>query len=135
MADKHAAPKSDGAQHAGKYLDGLAGHVVQGARQRCRVGLAVARARIGEHAISRPPREVLRKVLPQSDRTQPLMQQHERRRGLRRGTPTAAFEPRPAHHDPLVLARLPRHNAVPSISRSLKRWIFPVAVFGSSSTS
>ena len=80
MPDQQAAPEADRLEQARQCLPRLVMHVAQGPRQRDRARLAVAGARIDEHAGAGRRRELVGKIAPHSDAAETLVQQHERRR-------------------------------------------------------
>jgi hypothetical protein len=67
-------------------------HVVERARQRDLRRSAIARARIDEHAGPGRGLKFFRKLSPQPDRAEALMQQDNGRRIIGRGTDHAVFE-------------------------------------------
>src|SRR5581483_4134015 len=95
-------------------------------------GFAVAVARVDERRTAGRRSRLRRKALPHCQRAQPFVQEYQRRgmgAGARRPDPlvfeavSAGGEEGNAHRRRLYLL---------FIARSLKRWILPVAVFGSS---
>ena len=79
VADEDGLVDLDGAEHGGQHLQRLLVHEARRARARRRVGVAVAEA--GERDDARAGRigQRGREVAPQPDRSEPLVQQHERR--------------------------------------------------------
>jgi hypothetical protein len=130
MADQHAAPDARRVQHARQGAMRFLLHVGQRPRQGDAVGLAVAEARIGEDAEAGRRLQRRGEIPPQRDAAEPFMQQQEGGRLVRPRAPPGGFEALPVQGEGRVL-----HRAASSSARSLKRWILPVAVFGSSSTS
>ena len=129
MAEQKTAFEPDSVQNLGQYPTGLLGHIIQRSRQSGRLRATIARPRIGADPPARGGAQTRGKVAPKIARAQPLMQQHHSRRVARRWPVTAIFQP--------LALRLQQCRPCPPLSharaRSLKRWIFPVAVFGSSS--
>ena len=118
-----------------QQLVGLTVHVVHApALVVCaRRGPAVAGARIHQAAAAGGIAQLAREVLPQRKRSQALVQEQQQR-------PAGALRRDPFVLDahaaaaPVDVDPLDRHARFASCSRSLKRWILPVAVFGRSGT-
>ena len=79
MADEDGLVDLEGAEHGGQHLERLLVHEARRARARRRVGVAVAEA--GERDDARAGRvgQRRREVAPQPDRSEPFVQQDERR--------------------------------------------------------
>jgi hypothetical protein len=133
---------ADGGEQRGQHLVGLTLHEVglPALAVRPGRGAAVARAREDEAGKAVAGAEALGEVFPHRHRAEPFVQEDDRWRGR-------ACRPDPAVLDalrrtaPIDRRELRRrvacglaHPPDRSRSRSLNRWIFPVAVFGSSST-
>ena len=105
MADEHAVSEPHRAEDGGQAEAGLARHVVDRPGQVDGIGAAVAGARIDEDAEAGRLGQSFRKVAPQRDASQALMQEDERRRRLGRRTERRRLEP-PAVGDDRAMRRL-----------------------------
>ena len=85
MAEQDSALEPDRLEHRGQADPRLAAHVVERAGQGDALGAAIAGARIGEDAVTRRGREFLRKVPPERDAAEPLVQHDDGRRLIGRG--------------------------------------------------
>ena len=95
MAEQHAAPHASGIQHARQHVQRLVVHVVHRPRQRHTDPTRHSRSANRRTRRSRWPRaSASGKVAPQRDAAQPLVQQHERRRRVRRAAPTTRVSSR-----------------------------------------
>ena len=86
VSKQDPALEPDRIEHRGQAEPRLAAHVIERTRQIDALGCAVAGARIGEHPMARRRREFRRKVAPERDATEPLVQHDDRRRLIRRRT-------------------------------------------------
>ena len=123
MADQHGAPHARRVEHARQHLPAPRRACSSSAAAGSRDPTRHSRSANRRTRRSRSPRPALREIAPQRDAAQALMQQHKRRRFVGPG-PHHAVSSVPAGDD---------HPAA-STSRSRKRWILPVAVFGRPST-
>ena len=131
VADQQSALEADGVEQSRQRFARLVVHVGERARQRDRARFPVTGARIDENAAAGRGLQLVGKIAPQTDAAEAFVQQHQRRRRSGRGPImrySRCLEP---------MSRKPesreRHYLAPGPSaRNLKRWILPVAVFGSS---
>ena len=123
-------------EHARQHLARLVVHVAERTRQRHRIGLAVAGARIGEHAVAGALGKLAREIAPHRDTAEALVQQHQLGAASGPGPHHAASTRRPSSRGSSRAAALsaaltapPCRVAAPprTAARSLKRWILPVA--------
>ena len=132
---------ADRGEERGQHLVGLAVHEVGlpalVARLGRRVPVAVAREDEAGEAVREA--ELARELPPHRDRAQALVQEHDRRRFAARRADPLVFEMDLPAAPGQAGERAPRrqrraHEAALARSRSRrrKRWILPVAVFGSS---
>jgi hypothetical protein len=128
VAEQDAALEADRVEQLRQHVGRLALHVVELARQLDGRRASVAGARIDEHAGAGFLREPRGEIAPCGHRAEPLVQHHDGRRRVRARPDHAVLE-RCAADRELALVRERAHSSL-----SLKRWIFPVAVFGSAST-
>jgi hypothetical protein len=84
VTEQDSAPKPDRLERRGQAEPRLALHVIEPAGKIDRIGPAVARARIGERAPARRSGQPRRKVAPQRDAAEPLVQHDDCRRLFRR---------------------------------------------------
>ena len=84
VADENRLAHARLVEHRGQDFAGLPVHIGEGPRQRDRIGLAVARSRIGQHPVAGALGKRLRELLPHRDRAEPLVQQHQGGRLFRR---------------------------------------------------
>ena len=84
--------KPIGVEQLWQHLERLDMHVIERARQRDRRRGAIARARIDEHAGRGRGLQPVRKIAPQPDTAEALVQHDDGRRLIRRGTDHAVFE-------------------------------------------
>src|SRR6187431_392822 len=131
VADQQPAPEADGIEQLRQALARLVMHIRERARQADRTRFPVARARIDERAGTRRGRKFLGKIVPQADTAQPFVQQHEGWRLVRLRPDKAVFDAMPVNIEKPSFSKCHQRAPGPS-ARSLKRWIFPVAVFGRS---
>ena len=96
MAEQQAAAKADLVEQFWQYVERLDMHVVERPRQFHRRRIAVACARIDEHAGAGRGLKSFGKVAPQSGRSEAFMQHHNGRRALGRRADHAVFEMRGA---------------------------------------
>ena len=80
VAEQDPTFEPDRLEHSGQAEPRLPAHVIERARQVDALGPPIAGARIGEHPVTGRGRQFLRKVPPQRDAAEPLMQQDDRRR-------------------------------------------------------
>src|SRR6185295_9618051 len=125
------APEADGIEQFRQGFASFVVHVGERARQADRARFSVARTRIDEHAGSRRGRKLFWKIVPQTDTAQPFVQQHEGWRLVRLRPDEVVFEAMPVDIEKPGFSKCHQRAPGPS-ARSLKRWIFPVAVFGRS---
>ena len=92
VAEQDAAAESDCVEQLRQHVRRLALHVVERAWQRDRRRLAIARARVDEHAGAGFLGELLREIAPGCDRTESLVQHHDGRRRIRPRADHAVFE-------------------------------------------
>ena len=128
----------EGLQQGRQYLVCLTVHEVRrpGLTVGPGSGAAIAGARINEPPTPCSLTQLLRKIFPHCQRPQTLVQKHQQR-----GARSGAFASDPLVFDADQSASPVQVNPVHSVahrvpasnSRSLKRWIFPVAVLGRSS--
>src|SRR6185312_14441199 len=131
VADQEPAPEADGIEQLRQGLAGFVVHIRERARQADRARFSIARARIDEHAGTRRSRKFLGKIVPQTDTAQAFVQQHEGWHLVRLRPDEAVFDAMPVNIEKPGFSKC--HQSAPGPSaRSLKRWIFPVAVFGRS---
>ena len=84
VPEKDPALEADRIEHGRHAFPSLAAHVIERTRQFDRIGPAVASPRIDEHPMAGRRRKALRKVAPQRNAAEPLMQHDDRRRLIRR---------------------------------------------------
>src|SRR5258707_894361 len=128
VADEDGIGDGERVAQGRQRLQRLDMHVVDAARLGERVRLSIAEARIDQRGAAGRLREARGKVAPLRQRAEPLMEQDKRRRCGGACGDQLVFEA-------VALDRDERHQShFEASSRSLKRWILPVAVFGSSAT-
>src|ERR1700677_714258 len=132
VPQKNAALETDRFENPGQRLARLPRHIVERARQFDGIRLAVARAGIGENAQAGHLREAARKIAPQRDTAQALVQHDDRRRAARRGPVANVFQPLAPDGDKSRDVVAPVETGHVHVPFNLKRWILPVAVFGNS---
>src|SRR6266404_3856824 len=128
VADEDGIGDGERVAQRRQRLQRLDMHVVDAARLRERVRLPVTEPRIDQRGAAGRLGKARRKIAPLRKRAEPLMEQDQRRCvGVACGD-QFVFEA-------VALDSDERHQpALAERSRSLKRWILPVAVFGSSAT-
>ena len=87
---------------------------VERPRQRCRARIAVAGARIDEHAGAGRRGKLLRECAPQADAAEPLVQHHDGRRRIGPRPDHAVFEPHAA-----ARSRKPSSGSVMAAARPM----------------
>ena len=132
VPDEHRSPDAEVGEQCRQHLVGLGVHVRDRSRPAHRVAAAVAVAGVDDRRRrSRGRPDLVGERAPQVDRTEPLVEEHQRRPAVR-GVGGALDE----HVDGAAADgdELPAQGPAASCSRRAKRRILPVAVRGSWST-
>jgi hypothetical protein len=122
VPEEDRPPHSERVEELGQHDQRFVVHEAGGARSAQRRGAAVPVPRVGEHVVARGPGDLPWEVPPHRDRAQAFVEHDDLR-------------PAAAARDALVLDAAARHRRQRhgrGQLRSLKRWILPVAVMGSS---
>jgi hypothetical protein len=122
VADEQAAAEADCVEHARQHVAGFLVHEGDRARQLRRRRVAVAGARIGEHADAGRRRELVGEAPPHRDRAEPLVQQDERGGLIWPRSDHAVFEPHVGELDEACIGEI--HDPAPTVQLSTMRASF-----------